>query len=78
METDAKFNIPSVLMSITFSILAISALPRAQSEHLSSTGERRFLALKYSPGAVQTVAAPPEAGGEVPLVTHVLETGPAT
>ena len=67
------------LQLVPVSILAISALPRAQSEQstsqLSQREERR---LEYLPGAVQTVAAPPEVGGEVPLVAHVLETGTAT
>ena len=42
MQTDAKFNIPSVLVSITFSVLAIPALTRTQSEQLGVTGEKIF------------------------------------
>ena len=30
------------------------------------------------PQAVRSVAAPPELGGDIPLVTHVLETGALT
>ena len=40
MQTDAKFNIPSVLVSITFSVLAIPALTRTQPEQLGVTGEK--------------------------------------